>query len=170
MSFLRVFSLAPTSLPKFGALCRRPFTVSAISKVDDVERKWDNAVQKSLDAVTSNLVRSAADKSAARLPEKIWEEKSNIARINYADIARVNNNPYIGRSVKVVDGNLAEAFRKLDYILFRNRVRKQLKLAERHEKKGVKRRRLESERWRRLFAHEVRKNVQLVTKIRKRGA
>ena len=29
------------------------------------------------------------------------------------------------------------------------------RLAERHEKKGAKRRRLASERWRRRFAHEV---------------
>lgn len=57
--------------------------------------------------------------------------------------------------MKVIDGNLADAFKRLDGILARNRVRRQLKLAERHEKKGVKRRRLESERWRRLFAHEV---------------
>lgn len=63
-------------------------------------------------------------------------------------------------------------------------------MAERHEKKGYKRRRLESERWRRRFAHEVcsdpflrarydcegfvfvqvRKKVQIVNEIRARGA
>ncbi|KAJ3786624.1 hypothetical protein GGU10DRAFT_310658 [Lentinula aff. detonsa] len=85
-------------------------------------------------------------------------------------MGRINNDPYIGRSARVVDGDLADAFKRVDMILARNKVRKQLKLAERHEKKGPKRRRLESERWRRLFAHEVRKNVQLVTKIRRRGA
>lgn len=36
-----------------------------------------------------------------------------------------------------------------------NNVRKELRLAERHEKKGEKRRRLRSERWRRKFADEV---------------
>ncbi|KAF9069658.1 hypothetical protein BDP27DRAFT_1222037, partial [Rhodocollybia butyracea] len=75
-----------------------------------------------------------------------------------------------GRSVRVTDGNLADSFAKLNNILSRNKVRQQLYLNNRHEKKGPKRRRLQSERWRRLFAHEVRKNVQLVTKIRKRGA
>lgn len=50
---------------------------------------------------------------------------------------------------------MAEAYQKLHNILQRNKVRPQLKLAERHEKKGEKRRRLSSERWRKQFAHEA---------------
>jgi len=94
-----------------------------------------------------------------------------------------------GRSVKVIDGNIGDAYKKLDISLSRNRVRYELKLAERHEKKGVKRRRLESERWRKQFANEVRvpsysllaispselpqqvrKKILLVNAIRRRGA
>ncbi len=52
-------------------------------------------------------------------------------------------------------GNVAEALNKLQYTLRRNRVSPELRLAARHEKKGYKRRRLSSERWRRRFAHEV---------------
>ncbi|KAF8636471.1 hypothetical protein AX17_003287 [Amanita inopinata Kibby_2008] len=79
-------------------------------------------------------------------------------------------NAYSGRSVRVFNGNLTDAFRKLDGILARNKVRAQLRLGERHEQKGAKRRRLSSERWRKRFAHEVRQKVQLVQKIRRRGA
>jgi len=50
---------------------------------------------------------------------------------------------------------LGTALKKLDGILGRNRVRQELRLTERHEKKGVKRRRLLSERWRKQFANEV---------------
>src|SRR5258707_12866161 len=60
-----------------------------------------------------------------------------------------------GRSVEVRDGNVADALNKLQYTLRRNRVVKELRLTARHEKKGYKRRRLSSERWRRRFAHEV---------------
>jgi Ribosomal protein S21 len=49
--------------------------------------------------------------------------------------------------------------------LARNRVRYELRLAERHEKKGVKRRRLESERWRIRFADEVRFFKIVYTKL-----
>ena len=52
-------------------------------------------------------------------------------------------------------GNVAEALNKLQYALQRNRVVPELRLAARHEKKGYKRRRLSSERWRKRFAHEV---------------
>ncbi|KAI0273607.1 hypothetical protein BC834DRAFT_816254, partial [Gloeopeniophorella convolvens] len=75
-----------------------------------------------------------------------------------------------GRSIEVKNGGVAEALNKLQFILSRNRVALELRLVVRHEKKGYKRRRLSSERWRKMFAHEVRKKVQLVNKIRARGA
>ncbi|KAJ6630777.1 hypothetical protein B0H10DRAFT_1938928 [Mycena sp. CBHHK59/15] len=74
------------------------------------------------------------------------------------------------RSVKFKAGDFAEGSRDLDRILARNRVRYTLRATERHEKKGVKRRRISSEQWRKHFAHQVRKNVQLVNKIRRKGA
>lgn len=95
----------------------------------------------------------------------------------------------LGRTVTVKD-DLAMAYKSLDIILSRNKVRQTLRMEERHEKKGVKRRRLSSQRWRKRFADEVcfsflsftyssltrlvflqvRKKVQLVKKIRDRGA
>ncbi|KAH9981312.1 hypothetical protein BGW80DRAFT_1162592 [Lactifluus volemus] len=77
---------------------------------------------------------------------------------------------YVGRSIEVKRGNVADALTRLQYTLQRNRVFSELKFSARHEKKGYKRRRLSSERWRRRFAHEVRKKVQLVNRIRARGA
>jgi ribosomal protein S21 len=93
-----------------------------------------------------------------------------------------------GRSVAVTGRDtVANAYRKLSSVISRNNVRKELRMGERHEKKGPKRRRLSSERWRRRFAHEVRlvihvfifaaltpclqvrKKVQLVQAIRARG-
>jgi len=60
-----------------------------------------------------------------------------------------------GRSIEVKNGNVADALNKLQYTLQRNRVVTELRLTARHEKKGYKRRRLSSQRWRRRFAHEV---------------
>lgn len=89
----------------------------------------------------------------------------------------------------MINNDLASAFVRLKRVLDRNHVHRELRLTERHEKKGYKRRRLASERWRRRFAHEVcsepsscvrngcekvmsqvRKKVQLVNEIRARGA
>lgn len=61
-----------------------------------------------------------------------------------------------GRTVSVKDkGGVGESLRMLDGILSRNKVKLQLRMTERHEKKGYKRRRLASERWRNQFANEV---------------
>jgi small subunit ribosomal protein MRP21 len=103
--------------------------------------------------------------------DEIWKEKSTAARNAAAERPPANaysgwssvdifRNYYsrlyfVGRSVLVMNGNVADAYQKLNSILGRNKVRAQLRRAERHEKKGEKRRRLSSERWRRQFAHEV---------------
>ncbi|KAG1772654.1 hypothetical protein EDD22DRAFT_859552 [Suillus occidentalis] len=75
-----------------------------------------------------------------------------------------------GRRIYVADNQLGESFRRLQTRLRRNRLIQEVSRQRRHEKKGVKRRRLSSERWRRMFANEVRKKVQLVSTIRRRGA
>ncbi|TFK76469.1 hypothetical protein BDN72DRAFT_831037 [Pluteus cervinus] len=118
----------------------------------------------------TNLMKSYFVDSArpSQTLDQKWAERSKKALDSLARSPPAN--PYSGRSVPVSNGNVADAFRQLDGILGRNKVRAQLRLAERHEKKGAKRRRLSSQRWRRQFANEVRKKVQLVAKIRNRGA
>ncbi|KAH9484315.1 hypothetical protein JR316_0003796 [Psilocybe cubensis] len=100
-------------------------------------------------------------------PEGRWKERAKDA------LHALNSPPhdeYTGRSVPATGKNLSATFRRLDQILIRNNVRQELRMGERHEKKGVKRRRLKSQRWHNWFANEVRQKVQLVNKIRKRGA
>lgn len=72
-------------------------------------------------------------------------------------LTRINaKRPPTGRSVSVTAQHpLHTAYARLARIMSRNRVPRELFLARRHEKKGVKRRRLASDRWRRKFAHEV---------------
>ncbi|KAI6036604.1 hypothetical protein BKA83DRAFT_670238 [Pisolithus microcarpus] len=67
-----------------------------------------------------------------------------------------------------VNMDLRSAFLKLSRRLQKNSVFREWKLAVRHEKRGIKRSRLRSERWRKRFADEVRKKVQLVSTIRRR--
>ena len=56
----------------------------------------------------------------------------------------------------MVKGDVGSALAKLKNILAVNAVRVTNIRDERHEKKGEKRNRLRSLRWRRRFAHEVR--------------
>ncbi|KAA1471195.1 hypothetical protein DENSPDRAFT_98485 [Dentipellis sp. KUC8613] len=98
--------------------------------------------------------------------EERWEQRSK----NVVASLLPPGNAYAGRSVEVKNGAVTDALRRLQATLMRNRVHQELRMTARHEKKGVKRRRLRSQRWRRRFAHEVRKKVQLVNAIRARGA
>ncbi|KAJ3540919.1 hypothetical protein NMY22_g4103 [Coprinellus aureogranulatus] len=119
--------------------------------------------------------------------DKRWKEQSQNALLEAE--RQPPAHAYTGRSVHVSSGKVADAIRTLDNILNRNKVRYYLRQQQRHEKRGEKLRRLRSERWRKQFANEVchllpssplpiitpgstqvRKKVQLVTKIRNRGA
>ncbi|PIL23902.1 hypothetical protein GSI_13653 [Ganoderma sinense ZZ0214-1] len=99
-------------------------------------------------------------------PEQFWKSQEQSSVIHL----RAPHDAYSGRSVPVFKGDIATALRQLKSILTINNVRSQNVRDERHEKKGEKRNRLKSLRWRRRFAHEVRKRVQLVNEIRARGA
>ncbi|KDR81587.1 hypothetical protein GALMADRAFT_221455 [Galerina marginata CBS 339.88] len=142
----------PTTFATFPALHRN---VRLLSSTTYSEHPVSEALEKKF--------------KAAQTPEDRWREKSRRALEDAKNHGPAN--AYTGRCVvNASEKHLAASFRKLEAILSRNKVRQHLRLSERHEKKGVKRRRLSSERWRKRFANEVRKKVQLVIKIRDRGA
>ncbi|KAI0646956.1 hypothetical protein C8Q79DRAFT_1009113 [Trametes meyenii] len=117
-----------------------------------------------------NFLLSTAQKSIVSekpiSPEQIWSNREE------AQVKRLQrpNDAYSGRSVPVINHEVSLALAKLRGTLQANAVRATNVRDERHEKKGEKRNRLKSLRWRRRFAHEVRKKVQLVNEIRARGA
>ncbi|KAI6039052.1 hypothetical protein EDC04DRAFT_2688839 [Pisolithus marmoratus] len=61
---------------------------------------------------------------------------------------------HAGRRIPV-NTDLRSAFLKLSKRLQKNSVFREWKLAARHEKRGIKRSRLRTERWRKRFADEV---------------
>ncbi|KAG1756809.1 uncharacterized protein EDB91DRAFT_36987 [Suillus paluster] len=122
------------------------------------DRVWAKAIEETIERTAGT-----AQRAHTPTPDELWAQRSQSATFNPpADT-------YTGRRV-FVTGDLGEAFRRLQTRLRRNRVTQEVSRQRRHEKKGVKRRRLSSERWRRMFANEVRKKVQLVSTIRRRGA
>ncbi|KAH9079389.1 hypothetical protein EDB83DRAFT_2342343 [Lactarius deliciosus] len=130
---------------------------------------WSSQSQPANWSHLNDIYGKAVDVNPKGTPMSPEEKWYMLSRSRTA-ISTLPKGPYAGRSFEVKNGNVAEALNQLQYTLRRNRVSRELRLAARHEKKGYKRRRLSSERWRRRFAHEVRKKVQLVNKIRARGA
>ncbi|KAI5452490.1 hypothetical protein NCC49_000653 [Naganishia albida] len=82
-------------------------------------------------------------------------------------------NQYTGRSINVPsksgEAGVATAIRRLNGVLMRNRVKRELRLGEYYEKPSERKKRLAVERHRRRFQDLVRQKVQLVQTIRNRS-
>ncbi|KAG2368523.1 hypothetical protein BDR07DRAFT_1349324, partial [Suillus spraguei] len=115
-----------------------------LDRTKNQNRIWAEAIQDTIERTAGT-----AQKKNPPTPDELWAERSRNASFNPpAD-------PYTGRRLGVpVNGDLGEIFRRLQARLRRNRVIQEVSRQRRHEKKGVKRRRLSSERWRRMFANE----------------
>ena len=78
--------------------------------------------------------------------------------------------PTLGRTVKIGDdGDLARGFRQLDLNCARNRVRSDFNKQRFHERPGLKRKRLHSERWRRRFKADFQAVCSRVEELRRKG-
>lgn len=80
--------------------------------------------------------------------------------------------PSVGRTVPVsgkMGSDVARAFRTLDIQCAKNRVRADFNRQRFHERGGLKRKRLRSERWRRRFKEGFRGMVRMVNQMKKQG-
>ncbi|KAH7047612.1 hypothetical protein B0J12DRAFT_667590 [Macrophomina phaseolina] len=78
--------------------------------------------------------------------------------------------PMVGRSVPIRDNmDLAKGLRQLDIICARNRVRQDFNKQRFHERPGLKRKRLASERWRRRFMEGFKATVSRVQYLKRQG-
>jgi small subunit ribosomal protein MRP21 len=78
--------------------------------------------------------------------------------------------PSTGKTVKI-DGNIdvARAFKLMEQTCGRNKVRRDFNYQRFHERRGLKKKRLRAERWRRRFMEGFRATVGRVKKLRRQG-
>jgi ATP-dependent RNA helicase MSS116 len=127
-------------------LGRRYLTISAVRRNESVPEVKEN---RQSDAVARTFSFLKLDLA----PEE-FEAKGDHSRQDEPARPIVFNksgNQYSGRSIEAREGNFIGAYRRLSGILSRNRVRKELRLNEYHEKGSEMKRRLKSERHRRRF-------------------
>lgn len=80
--------------------------------------------------------------------------------------------PEVGRTIHVdlaKNMDVGRAFRTLEMTCARNSVRRDMMKQRYHERPGMKRKRLKSERWRRNFKQNFQGVVQLVQKMKRQG-
>jgi ATP-dependent RNA helicase MSS116 len=132
---------------------KRYMTVSAIRRNASAEQDQSTDRQSTAESTKMHM-----DWLASIGLNDIQSKSSNPlkgARESTTIIFKETGDQYSGRSVQTRDGNFAMAYRRLSGILGRNRIKKELRLGEHHEKGSERRRRLKSERHRRRFAELV---------------
>lgn len=78
--------------------------------------------------------------------------------------------PVTGRTVHVTqDVDLARSFKLLQTSCARNKIKKTFNYQRFHERPGLKRKRLKSERWRRRFMLGFKATVKRVKQMKKQG-
>lgn len=84
----------------------------------------------------------------------------------------VRSRPAVGRTIEVLPDrgvDVGRALRNLDIACATNKVRQDLSRQRFHERPGMKRKRLKSERWRRRFKESFRATVMRVKEMRRKG-
>lgn len=84
----------------------------------------------------------------------------------------IRSRPTVGRTVEVDNGrgaDLGQALRRLDVLCNANRVRADQSRQRFHERPGAKRKRLHSERYRKLFKESFKAAVGRVKEMRRKG-
>lgn len=80
--------------------------------------------------------------------------------------------PSLGRTVKVSQQkniDVSRAFRQLEIMCRKNQVKQDFQRQRFHERPGLKRKRVRSERWRRTFKEGFKGMIALVKKMKQQG-
>lgn len=84
----------------------------------------------------------------------------------------IRSRPTLGRTVEIDPErglNFGRALRQLEIQCAKNKVRTDLARQRYHERPGMKRKRLKSQRWRELFKQSFRATVKRVSQMRRKG-
>ena len=109
---------------------------------------------------------SISDPVLRRATEKLTRDNEKVIPRNTATI---KSRPSLGRTVEVTERGVAAALQQLEAECRRNNLRVDQKRQRFHERPGMKRKRLKSERWRKRFRIAFKATVQKVQDMRKKG-
>ena len=107
---------------------------------------------------------SLVSRDAYRTLEPMWRTPKRAKRT-------VRSRPTVGRTVEVVPErvDVGRALKLLEINCAVNRVKQDLSRQRFHERPGIKKKRLKSERWRRMFKESFKATVMRVREMRRKG-
>lgn len=105
-------------------------------------------------------------------PMDRFKKSTGPVKLQMPEPLAVRLTPSLGRTVRI-DNNkgmdVGRAFRQLDIAVSRNKVRADFAKQRFHERPGLRRKRLKSERWRKKFKEGFRGMVKMVSAMKKKG-
>ena len=114
--------------------------------------------------------------TSAGTPRSVFRDAyrglENIQKAPKRAIRTVRSRPTVGRTIEVVPErgvDFGRALRNLDISCAFNRVKQDLSRQRFHERPGLKRKRLKSERWRKMFKESFRATVMRVRDMTRKG-
>ena len=103
---------------------------------------------------------------------KALQDLQELRQFNLRNKRTIRSRPTVGRTVELDPArgmDFGRALRQLNILCATNKVRADLMRQRFHERPGTKRKRLKSERWRKLFQQSFRATVGRVKEMRRKG-
>lgn len=130
--------------------------------------------------LSPDMVREASDPVATRSTSELASSPEHLDqkwnRLAKKELDEQNPHrsltPYCSRTVRVAGQDVAritKAWKDLNRTLAESGIRKELKMTERYEKPTLKRQRLNSQRHRRRFKHQVAQDIASIMRLKKKG-
>lgn len=154
---------------------RAPSTPNIQSSADTTRKAWGTFLERERGARTPGQVAQSMDfprpadlqgNPSAGLLDNIKLKPAVRAK------RTIRSRPTVGRTIEVYQEggqHVAGALKKLDILCSVNRIRSDQSRQRFHERPGLKRKRLKSERWRRLFKASFKMTVARVQEMRRKG-
>ncbi|KAL9125280.1 MAG: hypothetical protein Q9217_005493 [Psora testacea] len=117
-------------------------------------------------------VRAAPASQATDPSPVLLQELKGLLTLNPRNKRTIRSRPKVGRTIELDKArgmDFGRAMRQLNILCATNRVRADAMRQRFHERPGMKRKRLKSERWRKLFKEGFRATVGRVKEMRRKG-
>ena len=154
---------------------REPSTPNIQSSADKTRKAWGTFLERERGARTPGQVAQSMDFPTPMDPQgNPSTSLLNNIKLNPAVRAKrtIRSRPTVGRTIEVYQEggqHVAGALKRLDILCQANRIRSDQFRQRFHERPGLKRKRLKSERWRKLFKASFKMTVARVQEMRRKG-
>lgn len=160
---------------------RKPSATADESSATMIETAYQNSIRtrdpgKYYQDISRKMQFPPQEMTGASSPRSVSRDAYRTLEITQKKTKRavrtVRSRPAVGRTIEVIPEkgvDFGRALKNLEVSCAVNRVRQDVMRQRFHERPGMKRKRLKSERWRKMFKESFRATVMRVKEMRRKG-